>query len=59
MKETTQDQLEIYYRKAEREYREKNEILTRHIELALCSTSLDNIRTILRMALAKTSDKSL
>jgi hypothetical protein len=51
---TTQEWLEVHYRNAERELHERNEILTRHIELALCSTDLDNVRTILRTALAKT-----
>jgi hypothetical protein len=49
----TQEWLEIHYRKTAKELSEKNEILTRHIELALCSTDLDNMRTILRAALAK------
>jgi hypothetical protein len=53
MKETIQDKLEVYYRRAEKEQREQNEILTKHIELALCSTDLNNVRTILRAALIK------
>jgi hypothetical protein len=56
MKETIQDKLEVYYRKATKELSERNEILTRHINLALLSTDLINVKAILHAALAKADE---